>query len=47
VVEADEDRLHISLRRTPLDVKRMLALAYASGMPSPAIEWWVGLWGRT
>jgi putative phosphoesterase len=46
VVEVDGDRLNISLRRTPLDVERMLALAYASGMPTPAIEWWVGLWGN-
>lgn len=46
VVEADGDRLTISLRRTPLDVERMLALAYSSGMPTLAIEWWAGLWGR-
>jgi putative phosphoesterase len=46
VVEAAGDRLNISLRRTPLDVERMLAVASVSGMPTPAIEWWVGLWGR-
>jgi predicted phosphodiesterase len=45
VVEVEGDRVNISLRRTPLDVERMLALAEASGMPTPAIEWWVGLWG--
>jgi len=44
VVEADGDRLDISLRRTPLDLDRMVELAHASGMP--AIEWWVGLWDR-
>lgn len=47
VMEADGDRLDISLRRTPLDVGQMVALAYASGMPTPAIEWWAGLWDRT
>lgn len=46
VVEADGDRLNISLRRIPLDVERVLAHAYASGMPTPAIEWWIGLWDR-
>jgi predicted phosphodiesterase len=46
VLEADGDRLDISLRRTPLDIGRMIALAYASGMPTPALEWWVGQWDR-
>jgi predicted phosphodiesterase len=45
VVIVDGDRLDISLRRTPLDIDRMLARAHASGMP--AIEWWATLWDRT
>jgi predicted phosphodiesterase len=44
VMEVTGDRLEISLRRTPLDVERMVELAHASGMPQ--LEWWVGLWGR-
>jgi putative phosphoesterase len=44
VIEVDGDRLDISLRRTPLDIKRMLARARSSGMPTPVIEWWVTLW---
>jgi putative phosphoesterase len=47
IVNAEGDRLDISLRRTPLDVGRMVTLAYASGMPTPAIEWWATLWDRT
>jgi len=46
VVEVDGDHLDISLRRTPLDIEQMVALASASGMPTPAIEWWAGLWGH-
>lgn len=42
VVDSDGDRLEISLRRTPLDVDQMLAVAQASGMPE--FEWWAGLW---
>lgn len=42
VVEAEGDRLDISLRRIPLDVARMLRVARASGMP--AVAWWAGLW---
>jgi putative phosphoesterase len=42
VIEAEGDRLDISLRRTPLDIKRMLARS--SAMPAPVIEWWVTLW---
>lgn len=44
VVEAEGDRLTISLRRTPLNVARMVELAHASGMPGA--EWWAGLWER-
>jgi putative phosphoesterase len=44
IVEADGDRLEISLRRTPLDIDRMLARARASDMP--ALDWWAALWGR-
>jgi predicted phosphodiesterase len=46
VIEADADSLDISLRRTPLDVERMLTLAQASGMPAPAIDWWRALWDQ-
>jgi predicted phosphodiesterase len=46
VVVADADGLDISLRRTPLDVERMLTLAQASGMPALAIEWWRALWDQ-
>jgi predicted phosphodiesterase len=42
VVEADGDRIEISLRRSPLDVKQMLARARASGMP--VFDWWATLW---
>lgn len=42
VLDADGDRLGISLRRTPLDVGRMVRAADASGMPEAA--WWAGLW---
>lgn len=45
VVEAEGDRLEISLRRIPLDVDRMLERARASGMP--AIDWWATLWDQT
>jgi predicted phosphodiesterase len=44
VVDLDKDRLDISLRRTPLDVEQMVAVARASGMPE--VEWWAGLWER-
>ena len=44
VIEAEGDRLDISLRRTPLDINRMLARARSSGMLAPVIEWWVALW---
>jgi predicted phosphodiesterase len=44
VVEATGDRLEILLRRTPLDVERMVELARSSGMPE--FEWWAGLWAR-
>lgn len=44
VVDLDKDRLDISLRRTPLDVDQMVAVARASGMPE--VEWWTGLWER-
>ncbi|HEY7343150.1 MAG TPA: metallophosphoesterase family protein [Ktedonobacterales bacterium] len=44
VVDSDGDRLEISLRRTPLDVDRMVEAARASGMPE--VEWWAGLWER-
>jgi predicted phosphodiesterase len=42
IVEAEGDRLDISLRRTPLDIDQMLARARASGMP--AFDWWATLW---
>lgn len=42
VVALDGARLDISLRRTPLDVSRMLEVAHASGMPE--FEWWASLW---
>lgn len=44
VVDVDGDRLNIMLRRTPLDVEQMVAVARASGMPE--CEWWAGLWER-
>jgi len=44
VIEAEGDRLDISLRRTPLDIHQMVALARASGMPAPAVDWWETLW---
>ena len=47
IVEADGNRLDISLRRRPLDIKRMLARARSSGMPAPVIEWWATLWEQT
>lgn len=45
VVEVEGERLSITLRRTPLDVERMIAVASACGMPE--VEWWAGLWDRT
>jgi predicted phosphodiesterase len=42
VVEAEGDRLEISLRRTPLDIDQMVARARSSGMP--AVDWWATLW---
>lgn len=42
VIEADGERLEVSLRRTPLDVGAMVEAAYASGMPE--VAWWTGLW---
>ena len=44
VVDSAGDRLEIALRRTPLDVDQMVAVARASGMPE--IERWAGLWER-
>ncbi|HEX5440265.1 MAG TPA: hypothetical protein VFW76_05235, partial [Ktedonobacterales bacterium] len=44
IVDAAGDRLAIALRRTPLDVDQMVAVARASGMPE--VEWWAGLWER-
>jgi predicted phosphodiesterase len=44
VVEAEGDRLDISLRRTPLDIDQMLAQARSSGMP--AVDWWATLWDQ-
>ncbi|HEY1390365.1 MAG TPA: metallophosphoesterase family protein [Ktedonobacterales bacterium] len=44
VVDSDGDRLEIALRRTPLNVDQMVAVARASGMPE--VEWWAGLWER-
>jgi predicted phosphodiesterase len=44
VVDSAGDRLEISLRRTPLDVEQMVAVARTSGMPE--VEWWAGLWER-
>jgi putative phosphoesterase len=46
IVEADGERVDISLRRTPLDMDQMMARARASGMPTPVIEWWETLWGQ-
>jgi predicted phosphodiesterase len=42
IVAAEGDLLEISLRRTSLDVKQVLARARASGMP--ALDWWATLW---
>jgi predicted phosphodiesterase len=47
VVDVDGDCLDISLRRTLLDIDRMVQLAAGSGMPTPAIEWWMGRWDRS
>jgi predicted phosphodiesterase len=44
VLEVDGERTEISLRRTPLDVSAMVAVAEASGMP--AVSWWAARWGR-
>jgi putative phosphoesterase len=42
VIEADGERVDISLRRTPLDIEQMVARARASGMS--AVDWWATLW---
>jgi hypothetical protein len=42
VIEADGERVDISLRRTPLDIDQMVERARASGMP--AVDWWATLW---
>jgi len=38
VLDANDDYTHIAFHRTALDVEKMIASAYASGMPEPA--WW-------
>lgn len=44
VLDVDDDQIRISFHRTALDVEKMIASAYASGMPEPA--WWASLWQR-
>jgi len=42
IVEADNGRLSVDLRRTQFDVESLLHLIRASGMPHA--DWWAGLW---
>lgn len=42
VLEANDGRLGIDLRRVPLDLDRTLEAAHASGMPH--LRWWLGRW---
>lgn len=44
VLDVDDDDTRISFHRTPLDVEKMIAAAYASGMPEP--DWWAARWRR-
>lgn len=44
VLDVDDDQMHITFHRIALDVEKMIAAAYASGMPEPA--WWASLWQR-
>jgi len=44
VLDRDDDQIRIAFHRTALDVEKMIAAAYASGMPEPA--WWASLWQR-
>lgn len=44
VLGVDVDETRVTFHRTPLDVEKMLAVAYASGMPEA--EWWASLWQR-
>jgi predicted phosphodiesterase len=44
VLDVDDDQTRIAFHRTPLDVEKMIAAAYASGMPEP--NWWASLWQR-
>lgn len=42
VLEANDGRLGIDLRRVPLDLDRTLEAAHTSGMPH--LRWWLGRW---
>jgi len=44
IVESDDGRLSVDLRRTAYDVNRFLDLIRGSGMPHA--EWWASLWTR-
>ncbi|MGI8689182.1 MAG: metallophosphoesterase family protein [Thermomicrobiales bacterium] len=44
VLDVDDDQTRIAFHRIALDVEKMIAAAYASGMPEPA--WWASLWQR-
>jgi predicted phosphodiesterase len=42
IVDAEDGRLSVDLRRTQFDVDSLLALIRKSGMPHA--DWWAGLW---
>ncbi|MDQ6603107.1 MAG: metallophosphatase family protein [Chloroflexota bacterium] len=44
VLDVDDDVTRVSFHRIALDVEKMIAAAYASGMPEP--DWWASLWKR-
>jgi putative phosphoesterase len=44
IVDAEEGRLSVDLRRTPFDVESLLELIRTSG--TPHADWWAGLWFR-
>jgi putative phosphoesterase len=45
IVDADDDRHAIELRRMPLDLAEVIAAARSSGMPG--LEWWLTLWASS
>lgn len=42
ILDVDDGRIHVDLRRTTYDVEKLLSISRASGMPHA--EWWADCW---